>query len=142
DVELLSDAGAYAYLSALVLMYASVCAAGPYAIPNVRVRARAVYTNNPPTSAFRGFGGMQVAFGYESQLDLVARALELHPLELRRRRFLRKGDTLPVGQRLETAVALEVCLERAWAALGPPAEPSGPDRRVGRGLACSLQPYG
>src|SRR5207247_10434976 len=87
DIELLSDSGAYAYLSALVLMYASVCAAGPYRVPNVRVRARAVYTNNPPTSAFRGFGGMQVAFGYESQLDLVARALGLDRLEVRRRRF-------------------------------------------------------
>jgi CO/xanthine dehydrogenase Mo-binding subunit len=106
------------------------------------VRARTVYTNNPPTSAFRGFGGMQVAFGYESQMDLVARVLGLDPLELRRRNFLRRGDTLPVGQRLETEVAVAECQERAWAALGPPSEPRGPRRRVGRGLACNLQPYG
>jgi CO/xanthine dehydrogenase Mo-binding subunit len=142
DVELLADSGAYAYLSALVLMYASVCAAGPYAVPNVRVRARAAYTNNPPTSAFRGFGGMQVTFGYESQLDLVACELALDPLELRRRNFLKRGDTLPVGQRLETVVAVRECLERVWEALGEPTEPSGPRRRVGRGLACNLQPYG
>lgn len=142
DVDLLADSGAYAHLSALVLLYASVCAVGPYAVPNVRVRATTVYTNNPPTSAFRGLGGMQVTFGYESQMDLVARELGLDPLELRRRNFLRKGDTLPVGQRLETQVASRACMERAWSALGLPTEPSGPRCRVGRGLACSLQPYG
>jgi CO/xanthine dehydrogenase Mo-binding subunit len=142
DIALLSDSGAYAYLSALVLMYASVCAAGPYAVPNVRVRARTVYTNNPPTSAFRGFGGMQVAFAYESQLDLVARELGADPRELHRRNFITKGDALPVGQVLETAVAVGACLERAWAALGEPSAPSGPRKRVGRGVACNIQPYG
>jgi CO/xanthine dehydrogenase Mo-binding subunit len=65
-VDLLADSGAYAYLSALVLMYATVTAAGPYRVPNVAVDARVAYTNNPPTSAMRGFGGMQMVLGYES----------------------------------------------------------------------------
>src|SRR5262249_56132379 len=66
DIEITADSGAYAYLSALVLLYSAVHACGPYRTPNVRLRTRCAYTNNPPTSAFRGFGGMQVVLGYES----------------------------------------------------------------------------
>ncbi len=66
QIELLADAGAYAYLSALVLLYSTVTAAGPYRVPAVRVEARVAYTNNPPTSAMRGFGAMQTVFAYES----------------------------------------------------------------------------
>src|SRR5207302_5510937 len=74
-VDLLADSGAYAYLSALVLMYAAVTAAGPYRVPHVSVDARVAYTNNPPTSAMRGFGAMQMVLGYESQMDRLARRL-------------------------------------------------------------------
>src|SRR5579875_1990684 len=84
-IELTADAGAYAYLSALVLLYATVTAAGPYRVPHVAVDARAVYTNNPPTSAMRGFGAMQMVLGYESQIDQIARRLGLDPVEVRRR---------------------------------------------------------
>ncbi len=83
QIDLLSDSGAYAYLSALVLLYSSVTAAGPYRVPNVRVQARVAYTNNPPTSAMRGFGAMQMVFGYESQMDRIARALGLDPVHVR-----------------------------------------------------------
>jgi CO/xanthine dehydrogenase Mo-binding subunit len=65
QIELLADAGAYAYLSALVLLYSTVTAAGPYRSPAVEVNARVAYTNNPPTSAMRGFGAMQTVFAYE-----------------------------------------------------------------------------
>ena len=151
-VELLADSGAYAYLSALVLMYATVTAAGPYRVPNAAVDARVVYTNNPPTSAMRGFGGMQMVLGYESQIDRLARRLELDPLAIRVRNALRRGDRLPVGQELETHVGVAEAAERAWAALGPRRAPSAPAagagdpvstaRRRGRGLACNIQPYG
>jgi CO/xanthine dehydrogenase Mo-binding subunit len=141
-IELLGDAGAYAYLSALVLLYSTVTAAGPYRTPAVTVDARVAYTNNPPTSAMRGFGAMQTVFAYESQMDRVARALGLDPLEVRRVNALRRGDTLPVGQVIETHVALPELCQRAWAALGPPTPPPAPHVRVGRGLACNLQPYG
>ena len=80
EIDLLGDSGAYAYLSALVLLYSTVTAAGPYRTPAVTVTARVAYTNNPPTSAMRGFGAMQTVFGYESQLDRVARALGLDPV--------------------------------------------------------------
>jgi len=142
QIELLADAGAYAYLSALVLLYSTVTAAGPYRVPAVEVEARVAYTNNPPTSAMRGFGAVQTVFGYESQLDEVARRLDLHPVDVRRVNALRRGDTLPVGQVIETHVALPELCERAWEALGPPTPPRAPHLRVGRGLACNFQPYG
>jgi CO/xanthine dehydrogenase Mo-binding subunit len=142
QIELLADAGAYAYLSALVLLYSTVTAAGPYRVPAVAIDARVAYTNNPPTSAMRGFGAMQTVFAYESQLDRVARRLGIDPVEIRRVNALRRGDTLPVGQVIETHVAIPELAERAWAALGAPAAPRAPHVKVGRGLACNFQPYG
>ena len=142
DIAIVADGGAYALLSALVLLYATTCSQGPYACPNVRVDARVAYTNHTPASAMRGFGAMQVALGYEGQMDLLAAEVGLDPLELRRRNFLERGDTLAVGQTLDTHVALPELADRVVAALGPKPEPSTPERRVGRGLACNLQPYG
>jgi CO/xanthine dehydrogenase Mo-binding subunit len=142
QIELLGDSGGYAYLSALVLLYSTVTAAGPYRVPAVSVDARVAYTNNPPTSAMRGFGAMQVVFGYESQMDRVARALGLSPLEIRRVNALRRGDALPCGQVIETHVALPELIDRAWSALGDPTPPQAPHVKVGRGIACNLQPYG
>jgi CO/xanthine dehydrogenase Mo-binding subunit len=142
QVELISDAGGYAYLSPLTLLYAMVHAAGPYRIPHVRVDGVSVLTNNPPTSAFRGFGSAQPAFAYESQMDALARALGMDPLALREKNYLGKGERLASGQELETAVLLPETAQRAWAALGPRREPSGPGKRVGRGLASTLTSYG
>jgi CO/xanthine dehydrogenase Mo-binding subunit len=141
-IELLADAGAYAYLSALVLLYSTVTAGGPYRVPAVEVDARVAYTNNPPTSAMRGFGAMQVVFAYESQMDRVARALGLDPVRVREVNALRRGDALPVGQVMETQVALPELARRAWAALGGPTAPRAAHLKVGRGLACNFQPYG
>src|SRR3989475_1702600 len=139
QISLLADAGAYAYLSALVLLYSTVTAAGPYRVPAVLVEARVAYTNNPPTSAMRGFGAMQTVFAYESQIDRIAKALgSLDPVEVRRVNALRRGDSLPVGQVIETHVALPELAERAWAALGSPPPPRAPHLRVGRGLACNF----
>jgi CO/xanthine dehydrogenase Mo-binding subunit len=142
DIVIIADGGAYALLSALVLLYATTCAQGPYACPNVRVDARVAYTNHTPASAMRGFGGMQVALGYEGQMDLLAAKVGLDPLELRRRNFVERGDTLAVGQTLDTYVALPELAERVEAALGAKPRPSVAGRRVGRGVACNLQPYG
>jgi len=142
DIDLLGDAGAYPYLSARILFAGAALSCGPYQVPNVRVRARPVFTNNVPTSAFRGFGAMQVTFGYESQMDRVAAALGLDRGEVRRRNFLRKGDLIPTGETLDTVVAVDETLRRALAALGEPSPPSAPGRLVGRGFACNMQPYG
>jgi len=142
DIEILADAGAYPLLSAYVLLYASINATGPYLCRNVRVRARAAYTNNTPCSAMRGFGGMQVVFGYESQMDKVARALSMDPAALRKRNSLAKGDRIPVGQPMLTTVWLSQCIDAAQAAAGPKPAPRDSRHVVGRGLACNIQPYG
>jgi CO/xanthine dehydrogenase Mo-binding subunit len=142
EVDITADSGAYAYLSALVLLYSSVHACGPYRVGNVRLRARCAYTNNPPTSAFRGFGGMQVVFGYESQMDLLARELGIAPADIRKRNALARGDVLPVGQPIETEVLLPQTIDAVCDRAGPKPLPSGPRRVVGRGIASNIQSYG
>jgi CO/xanthine dehydrogenase Mo-binding subunit len=142
DLEVLSDGGAYAFLSALVLLYSTTMASGPYRCPNVRIRARVVYTNHTPCSAMRGFGGMQVTVGYEGQMDALARKLDIDPLEIRRRNFVRQGDILPIGQPLETHVALPELTQAVEERMGPVPAQSSPDVVVGRGYACNLQSYG
>ena len=142
DVEIISDAGAYAYLSALVLLYSSVHACGPYRVDNARVRCKSVYTNNPPTSAFRGFGGMQVVLGYESQMDELARRLGLDPGDIRKRNALRRGDRLPVGQTIDTEVLLSETIDAVRECAGEKPTPTGPRKAVGRAIASNMQSYG
>ncbi|HUZ52118.1 MAG TPA: xanthine dehydrogenase family protein molybdopterin-binding subunit [Streptosporangiaceae bacterium] len=142
DIDITADSGAYAYLSALVLLYSSVHACGPYRVDNVRLRARCAYTNNPPTSAFRGFGGMQVVFGYESQIDLLAREIGISPEEIRKRNALVRGDVLPVGQEILTEVQLSQTIDAVTGRAGPLPSPSGPRKAVGRGIASNIQSYG
>ena len=125
--ELTSDSGAYAALSPWVLLYSLVTATGPYRVPNVAVDARTVYTNNPIASAYRTFGSIQTCLAYEGQMDALAAALGMDPLELRERNFLRKGDSIGTGQVLESEPMLAETMRRAWAALGP--------RRLGLGPA-------
>jgi CO/xanthine dehydrogenase Mo-binding subunit len=142
EIDITADSGAYAYLSALVLLYSSVHACGPYNVGNVRLRARCAYTNNPPTSAFRGFGGMQVVSGYEAQMDLLARELGLSPAEVRKRNALTRGDVLPVGQAIETEVLLAETIDAVQDRAGGRPQPSGPRKAVGRGIASNMQSYG
>jgi CO/xanthine dehydrogenase Mo-binding subunit len=142
DVDIVGDAGAYPCLSARVLFAGAAVAAGPYRTPNATIRSRAVFTNNVPASAFRGFGAMQVVFGYESQMDRIAAALGLSRTEVRERNFLAKGDVIPTAETLDTRVEVAETMRRALARLGPPSAPSGPTKRVGRGLACNRHPYG
>jgi len=142
DVDITSDSGAYAYLSALVLLYSAVHAGGPYRVPTMRLRSRTAFTNNPPTSAMRGFGGMQVVFGYESQMDRLARALGMDPGELRKRNAIARGDELPVGQRIETSVLLSETIDAVTGRAGPKPSPRRPGTAVGRGIASNLQSYG
>ncbi len=142
ETEIIGDAGAYPCLSARVLFAGAALSAGPYRVPNVRTRSRAVFTNNVPTSAFRGFGAMQVVFGYESQMDRLARRLGLSRQEVRDRNFVEKGDLLPSGEPITTAVAVAETRDLALKELGEPAPPSGPGKQVGQGFGCSMQPYG
>lgn len=142
DITIVSDAGAYAYLSALVLLYSSVHACGPYRLDAARIRATTAYTNNPPTSAFRGFGGMQVVLGYESQMDELAKRLRLDPGDVRKHNALRRSDRLPVGQEIITEVQLAETIDAVRERAGDKPEPSGPRRAVGRAIASNMQSYG
>ncbi|HXP21401.1 MAG TPA: xanthine dehydrogenase family protein molybdopterin-binding subunit [Streptosporangiaceae bacterium] len=142
QVEITGDAGAYPNLSPRVLFAGAACACGPYRVPDASITSRAVFTNNVPASAFRGFGAMQVTLGYEAQMDLLAERLGLSRTQVRERNFLAKGDLLPTGERLDTCVAVAETMHRALALLGEPPRPSGPGKLVGRGLGCNRQPYG
>jgi CO/xanthine dehydrogenase Mo-binding subunit len=142
QVEILGDAGAYPNLSPRVLFAAAACACGPYRVPNASITSSAVFTNNVPASAFRGFGAMQVVLGHESQMDLLAERLGLPRTQLRERNFLAKGDLLPTGERLDTCVQAGQTMHDAVALLGEPARPSGPGKLVGRGIGCNRHPYG
>ena len=142
QVEILGDAGAYPNLSPRVLFAAAACACGPYRVPNASITSSAVFTNNVPSSAFRGFGAMQIVLGYESQMDELAARLGMSRTELRERNFLAKGDLLPTGERLGTCVEVGQTMHRAVALLGEPPTPSGPGKVTGRGIGCNRHPYG
>ncbi|MEO8571725.1 MAG: xanthine dehydrogenase family protein molybdopterin-binding subunit, partial [Chloroflexota bacterium] len=113
DIEVVMDGGAYCTLTPVVLSRGAIHAGGPYRCPNVRIRARATRTNTPPNGAFRGFGAPQTEFAAETHLNRIAEALDLSPLEIRRRNVYRVGDTTPTGQILRGSVAGEEVLERA-----------------------------
>jgi CO/xanthine dehydrogenase Mo-binding subunit len=142
EAELVSDAGGYAFLSPWVLLYSTVCATGPYVVPNVKVDAHTVLTNNTFTSAYRGFGAPQVCFAYELQMDALAARLGLSPLELRERNYLHTGDETATGHVMQTAVWTDETARQALAALGEPTEPASSRELVGRGLASGMQSYG
>ena len=141
QVDMTADAGAYVYLSPYVLLYATVASPGPYRVDNLHVDARAVATNNMYTSAFRGFGAAQACVAHEQQMDEAAKALDMDPLELRRRNFLRTGDLIATGVPIESAVWCDECMTRAWDALGERPPDQGPVK-IGRGVAAYQQSYG
>ncbi|NCF83222.1 MAG: molybdopterin-dependent oxidoreductase [Proteobacteria bacterium] len=141
QVDMTTDAGAYVYLSPYVLLYATVASPGPYRVDNLHVDARAVATNNMYTSAFRGFGAAQACVAHEQQMDEAARLLEIDPLELRRRNFLRTGDLISTGVPIESAVWCDECMTQAWQALGERPADEGPIK-IGRGVAAYQQSYG
>ncbi len=160
DVDVIADGGAYMYTSTKVLGNATLMCTGPYEIPNVRVDGYAVYTNNIPNGAFRGFGGPQGAFEAETQMNRLAEALDMDPVELRLKNVLREGALLSVGTPLPKGVSMaqvvEKCaLESGWAAtaqgyrraagsLHLAGEPSAaaPHLRRGVGFACAFKNVG
>jgi CO/xanthine dehydrogenase Mo-binding subunit len=113
QVDVIMDGGAYCTLTPVVLSRGTLHAGGPYSCPNVRITGRAVATNTPPNGAFRGFGAPQTEFAAEMQVNRVAEALGMSPLDIRRRWIYRIGDETPSGQFLRESVAGEEVLERA-----------------------------
>jgi CO/xanthine dehydrogenase Mo-binding subunit len=148
DIDIVLDGGAYCTLTPVVLSRAAIHAAGPYACPNVRIRARAVATNTPPNGAFRGFGAPQSLFGAELMVEHVAERLGMSSVDLRRKWMLRLGDTTATGQVLSESVGSELVLETALKA-APQVGTSAPfaslragSRHVRRGRGLSLVFHG
>jgi len=112
ESELYGDTGAYASLGEKVMTRATTHSAGPYNIPNVRADCYAMYTNNPPAGAFRGFGVTQSAFAVESMMDMLAEKLNVDPVELRRMNALHVGSVTNTGQELRESVGLMECIDR------------------------------
>ena len=112
QVDFTSDCGAYAYTSTKVLGNATLACLGPYECDNVHVDARTVYTNNVPGGAYRGFGGPQGHFAAELQMDRLAEALGMDPLELRLRNAWREGSTMATRSVLPAGVTIVPVLER------------------------------
>src|SRR2546422_5652748 len=127
------DTGAFAGSGPGVASVATLVLAGPYKIPNLRLEGFAVYTNKTNCGSFRAPSGPQANFAVESQMDIIADALGLDPLELRLKNIVREGDEGPTGQVLN-AVGLEECLRKAAAAIAW--NDRRPARWRGKGLAC------
>ena len=134
EVELWFDAGAYADESPAVMSFGMLMSRGPYRCPNVSVKGHTVYTNKLKAGSFRGFGNPQATFASESQMDELAAALDMDPLELRRRNAMDPGDAWLGGQVVESCAA-KACIE-AVAARAEAEMPELPPLEVGwkRGL--------
>jgi len=117
QTELYGDTGAYASLGAKVMGRATTHSTGPYIVPNVKIDCYAMYTNNPPAGAFRGFGALQADFAIEVMIDQAAEKLELDPIELRRKNVLRTGSITNTGQYLKDSVGLLECIEKTETAM-------------------------
>src|ERR1700745_335525 len=111
-IEFVVDGGAYMTLSPVVLSRGTIHAAGPYYWPSVRVRGKAVATNTPPHGAFRGFGDPQSLFAMERHMDRIAAVVGVSPVEIRKRNFLKTGQTTTTDQTINEPIDLEGLLDR------------------------------
>jgi len=138
EVDILGDTGAYASYGATVGIRSAVHATGPYQVPHVKVRSRMAYTNNPWSGAMRGFGVPQIAFAHESQMDLIAKALGMDPIELRLKNVLTTGSETATGQTLMASVGIGETLRKikGWREdhLPGKADPEKPSLRRGIGV--------
>ena len=153
EVKILADAGAYYSTSTKVLGNATLLSVGPYYIPNVKIDAYAVFTNNLPSGAFRGFGGPQAAFEAESQVNKLAEKLNLDPVEFRLMNTVKEGQEMATGSPLPKGITIdavikECALNSGWLLdkqghFNNKAKNSDKDRRVKSvGFACGYKNIG
>ncbi len=146
ECDLYADSGGYAYTSTKVLGNATLMCTGPYEIPNVRVDARAIYTNNVVTGAFRGFGGPQGLFAAEQQMNKLAEALKIDPIEIRRRNLIKEGSILSVGTPLPKGVSMgpvvEKCVEKMVEMQAESPTKTAKHIQRGWGFACGFKNVG
>ncbi len=124
DARFVMDGGAFASTSPAVLLNAVTHTQGPYRCGSARVDGWAVRTNHLPCGAMRGFGVVQACFAHEGQMDRLAEALGIDPVELRLRNAIRSGDPLIHGQVMDSVAPVERCI-RETVALPFPDEPVG-----------------
>lgn len=141
QVRVVYNAGAYADASPFLVGNGVVRALGPYRAPHAWVDAYGVYTNLPPAGAFRGAMTSQLTWAYEQQLDMIARALKIDPLEIRQRNLLVEGDQYATGETMRDIHFKELLAETAaqieWGT--PPEQPAEPWKRRGKGLAIIMK---
>jgi CO/xanthine dehydrogenase Mo-binding subunit len=141
ECEIHLDTGAYAEIGPRVAKKSGYTAAGPYKIPNLKIDSYSVYTNKPPAGAFRGFGVSQSAWAVESQMDIIAAALKIDPVELRKHNGYNEGDKFVTEETLR-AVGLKECIDQVAKSIGwetRDREQSGSSLRRGKGLACMIK---
>ncbi|CAL9564803.1 putative xanthine dehydrogenase subunit D [Streptomyces sp. enrichment culture] len=114
------DGGAYASASPAVVGNASSLGIGPYKVDDVEIEAIALYTNNPPCGAMRGFGAVQACFAYEAQMDKLAKRLGMDPVELRQLNAMEQGTLMPTGQPVDSPAPVAELLRRVKAMPMPP----------------------
>ena len=147
ECEIHLDTGAYAEIGPRVAKKSGYTAAGPYKIPNLKIDSYSVYTNKPPAGAFRGFGVSQSAWAVESQMDIIAAALKMDPVELRKQNGYNEGDKFVTEETLR-AVGLKECIDEVAKSIGWETKPLkgskvqssiGGNLRRGKGLACMIK---
>lgn len=148
ECEIHLDTGAYAEIGPRVAKKSGYTAAGPYRIPNLKIDSYSVYTNKPPAGAFRGFGVSQSAWAVESQMDIIAAALKIDPLELRLKNGYVDGDRFVTEEKLRS-VGLKDCLDAVAKSVrwgekqrsdGSTLQGSSGDNfKRGKGLACMIK---
>ena len=153
SARVIGDGGAYNYTSNKVLGNAHLTVAGAYVIPNIHIDTFAVYTNNIPSGAFRGFGAPQALFAAEGQMNRLADALGMDPLEIRLKNSIQEGSIASVGTAFPPGVTMpqvfEACGRASWWQetaggwqLNPPDQPSDRSKRRGRGIAGGFKNVG
>ncbi len=151
--EVIGDAGAYNYTSNKVMGNAHLSVSGPYVVPNAHIDTYAVFTNNIPSGAFRGFGSPQALLAAEGQMNRLAAALNMDPLEIRLKNSIREGSIGTFGSAFVPGVSMpevfEACgLESYWQRaengwrLQPAPRPADPSKRRGRGMAGGFKNVG
>jgi xanthine dehydrogenase D subunit len=118
--EILLDGGAYASTTEAVVGNAASLGIGPYEVEHLAIDAYGAYTNNPPCGAMRGFGAVQACYAYESQMDALADALSMHPLDLRARNAVKQGSIIATGQVIDSPAPLAEMFDELRAMPMPP----------------------
>ncbi|MBI5586064.1 MAG: xanthine dehydrogenase family protein [Deltaproteobacteria bacterium] len=147
EARLYYDTGPYDHLGGAVMALGLEHAGGPYRIPNIDLQAWAVYTNNPLSGPFRGFGVPQVNAALEQTIDILARELHLSPLEIRRRNAVAAGDQNAAGVTLTASTRLQECLaalqaQPLWTGREAWKAAAGPFKQRGIGLTCVMHGQG